>query len=229
MLVKIISLTFDSVRGGFDDSSLREFLKDKEVVSISDHFFVRNEVPFLTLIIKYFPYRQETDANFSPQGKRDESWREELSESDMGVFNLLREWRAKRSREEGVPPYILFTNKQLAQIAKGRPHTLAELEKVDGVGLAKREKYGQEPYLGHGEWKAAYWEEDGQEVLENSQGGLQGISVNKKNHRNPHGFLCGEKNFLSRMRRKIFSATLWVFVGQTHVGGCGLVRFNAGY
>jgi len=62
----------------------------------------------------------------------------------MGVFNLLREWRAKRSREEGVPPYILFTNKQLAEIVKKRPDSLSELEKIDGVGSQKIEKYGSD-------------------------------------------------------------------------------------
>lgn len=61
MLVKIISLTFDSVRGGFDDSPLTDFIKDKEIISISDHFFVKNETPYLSVVIKYFPYRQEAD------------------------------------------------------------------------------------------------------------------------------------------------------------------------
>ena len=103
MLVKILSLIFDSAHGNFDDNPIREFLKDKEIVSITDHFFLRNEVPYLTLVVKYFPYRQEINPALAPQGKRDEAWRESLTESDMGVFNLLREWRAKRSREEGVP------------------------------------------------------------------------------------------------------------------------------
>lgn len=144
VLIKIISLTFDSVRGNFDDTPVREFLKDKEVVSIDDHFFLRNEVPYLTLIIKYFPYRQEINPGIAPNGKRDEAWRESLGEADMGVFNLLREWRLKRSREEGVPPYVLFTNKQLVEIAKGRPDSLANLEKIEGIGSQKLGKYGKD-------------------------------------------------------------------------------------
>lgn len=144
MLVKILSLTFDSARGNFDDSLLREFLKDKEVISVTDHFFVKNEIPYLTLIVKYFPIRAEVDAELSPQGKRDEAWREMLSESDMVVFDMLREWRSKRCREQGVPPYILFTNKQLAHIVKDRPASLTDLEKIDGVGTMKRDKYGKD-------------------------------------------------------------------------------------
>lgn len=60
------------------------------------------------------------------------------------MFNILREWRSKRSREEGVPPYILFTNKQLVEIVNGKPSSLTDLEKVNGVGSVKVKKYGKE-------------------------------------------------------------------------------------
>jgi len=142
MLVKIISMTFNSAVGGFNDAELREFIKDIEVISITDHLFIRNEIPYLTLIVKYFPIRQEANPKLTPQGKRDEAWRGELSEADMGLFNLLRDWRSKQSKKEGIPPYVLFTNKELAQIVKQRPQSLTELGKIDGVGKAKIEKYG---------------------------------------------------------------------------------------
>jgi len=142
MLVRIISVTFNSAYGGFDDTELRNFIKDIEVISITDHLFVRNEIPYLTLIVKYFPLRQEANPKLVPQGRRDEEWRRIISESDMGLFNLLRDWRSKQSKKEGLPPYVLFTNKELAQIVKDRPQSLAELAKIDGIGKAKIEKYG---------------------------------------------------------------------------------------
>ena len=96
MLVKIISLTFNSVQGDFNDSALRDFIKDKEVISITDHFFERNEIPYLTLIIKYFPLRQELEPKNASQGKRDEAWKESLTEADMGLFNRLLKKSQKR-------------------------------------------------------------------------------------------------------------------------------------
>jgi hypothetical protein len=72
-------------------------MKDVEIISIRDHFFMRNEIAYLTLIIKYFPLRQELDVKLNPKGQRDEAWRQTLSEADMGIFNLLRDWRAKRA------------------------------------------------------------------------------------------------------------------------------------
>ena len=40
MLARVITLRFDPVLSSFDDGPLRDFLKDKEVLSIRDHFFV---------------------------------------------------------------------------------------------------------------------------------------------------------------------------------------------
>jgi len=147
MLIKVLSMTFDSARGGFNDDELRDFIKDKEVISMHDYLFIRNEVPYLTLIIKYFPIRQEVDSRYTkvpPKGRRDEPWREMLTEADMGLFNLLRDWRSQRCKKEGVPPYIVVTNVQLAHIVKSRPQSLIELMKIEGIGKAKADKYGED-------------------------------------------------------------------------------------
>lgn len=148
MLMKVFSLTFNSLTGGFDDEPLRDFMKDKEVISIRDHLFVRNEIPYLTLIVKYFPFRQEAAPKAASEikagEKRDESWKEGLSEVDMGLFNLFRDWRSQRSKKEGVPPYVLMTNKQIADVVKQRPQSLADLMKIDGVGKSKADKYGED-------------------------------------------------------------------------------------
>jgi superfamily II DNA helicase RecQ len=148
MLLKIFSLTFNSLSGGFDDEPLRDFMKDKEVISIRDHLFVRNEIPYLTLIVKYFPFRQEVASKVASDIKmgdrRDDSWKEGLSEADMGLFNLFRDWRSQRCKKDGVPPYVLMTNKQIADVVKQRPQSIAELMKIDGLGKAKAEKYGED-------------------------------------------------------------------------------------
>ncbi|MEO1610446.1 MAG: HRDC domain-containing protein, partial [Pseudomonadota bacterium] len=43
---------------------------------------------------------------------------------------------------EGVPPYVICTNKELAAIAARRPQTLAALMQIEGFGKAKADKYG---------------------------------------------------------------------------------------
>lgn len=144
MLIKVISLPFESAFGGFNDEQIREFLKDKELIEAKDYLFVKNEVPYLTFVLRYFPHRAEVDPKLSNKDKKQEPWRETLTEADMGIFNILRDWRSQRSKKEGVPPYILFTNQQLADIVKKRPQSLAELTQIDGIGKAKAQKYGEE-------------------------------------------------------------------------------------
>jgi len=144
VLIKVISLTFDSIYGGFNDGAVREFLKDKELLGVQDHLIVRNDVPYLVFVLKYMPYRAETDPKYSAKVKEEEPWRKMLTESDMGLFNLLRDWRSERAKKEGMPPYVLFTNQQFAMIVKKRPQTLGELAQIEGVGQGKVQKYGQD-------------------------------------------------------------------------------------
>ncbi|MBF8271094.1 MAG: hypothetical protein HW380_199 [Magnetococcales bacterium] len=84
-----------------------------------------------------------------PTGKnhannRDEGWRKTLKDAAMPMFNTLREWRAKRAREEGVPPYFVCTNKQLADVVRLQPENVTALAKVDGFGAGRLKKYSQE-------------------------------------------------------------------------------------
>ena len=45
MRVEIITVRFDSVMESFDDTALKEFIVDKEVISVREHFFTRNGTP----------------------------------------------------------------------------------------------------------------------------------------------------------------------------------------
>jgi ATP-dependent DNA helicase RecQ len=56
----------------------------------------------------------------------------------------LRAWRREVSAAQGVPAYIVFHDRTLAEIAGRRPGSLAELAEVPGVGAAKLERYGEQ-------------------------------------------------------------------------------------
>ncbi|MFE2751473.1 DNA helicase RecQ [Actinosynnema sp. NPDC059335] len=60
------------------------------------------------------------------------------------VFEKLRTWRTAQAREQGVPPYIIFNDATLRQIAATVPTTLDELSAISGVGENKLAKYGQQ-------------------------------------------------------------------------------------
>lgn len=58
------------------------------------------------------------------------------------LFEALREERRRLAKDGAVPPYVIFHDSTLRQIAAARPQSLAELGRVQGVGAAKLERYG---------------------------------------------------------------------------------------
>jgi ATP-dependent DNA helicase RecQ len=58
------------------------------------------------------------------------------------LFDALRAWRRETAAAQGVPPYVIFHDRTLAEIASFRPATLADLTAIGGVGQAKLDHYG---------------------------------------------------------------------------------------
>ncbi len=56
----------------------------------------------------------------------------------------LRAWRLDRAKADGVPPYVVFHDSVLHQIAAAYPQSLGELSQITGVGPTKLERYGDE-------------------------------------------------------------------------------------
>ena len=59
------------------------------------------------------------------------------------MFETLRAWRSGEAKAQGVPPYVIFHDSVLREVAELRPRTLAELGGIKGVGAAKLGRYGQ--------------------------------------------------------------------------------------
>jgi ATP-dependent DNA helicase RecQ len=57
-------------------------------------------------------------------------------------FEALRAWRRDRAAEQRVPPYVIFQDRTLLEIAIKQPRDLAALETVSGVGQSKIGRYG---------------------------------------------------------------------------------------
>ena len=58
------------------------------------------------------------------------------------IFDRLKAWRKKLAEEENVPPYFIFNDKTLVEIANQKPSTRAELLAVSGIGELKAKKFG---------------------------------------------------------------------------------------
>jgi ATP-dependent DNA helicase RecQ len=58
-------------------------------------------------------------------------------------FEVLRAWRRDRAAEQHVPPYVIFQDKTLVEIALSEPRNLDALGRISGVGAGKLERYGK--------------------------------------------------------------------------------------
>ena len=66
----------------------------------------------------------------------------DLSADEQALFEALRAERLKLAREQGVPPYVVFHDTTLREMARLRPMDLDTLGRVPGVGEAKLRRYG---------------------------------------------------------------------------------------
>jgi len=63
--------------------------------------------------------------------------------ADAAVFEALRVLRRKIAEERGVPPYVVFSDASLHDMARARPMTLEAFREVKGVGDWKLETFGE--------------------------------------------------------------------------------------
>ena len=64
--------------------------------------------------------------------------------ADEGLLSALKAARTLLARREEVPPYIIFSNAALADMAAKAPRTMEEFLAVSGVGQIKAQRYGEE-------------------------------------------------------------------------------------
>jgi ATP-dependent DNA helicase RecQ len=79
--------------------------------------------------------RQDPAARRAPSSTQPSDENEELRE-------MLRDWRSRKSKELGVPPYSLFWDRTLDELCARRPATLGELGTIWGIGEQKLRSFG---------------------------------------------------------------------------------------
>ena len=67
-----------------------------------------------------------------------------ISPKDQELFEELRELRMRAAMEADVPPYVIFHDTTLLEMARARPSSLADFAEMPGVGTRKLEMYGQQ-------------------------------------------------------------------------------------
>ncbi|MCH2548240.1 MAG: DNA helicase RecQ [Alphaproteobacteria bacterium] len=88
-------------------------------------------------------YSGSTDALI----RKSQSTRKAISfprEQDAVLFDALKARRMELAKQQNVPPYVIFHDKVLREMALHKPHNATEMEYISGVGGKKMERYGED-------------------------------------------------------------------------------------
>jgi hypothetical protein len=85
----------------FNDSVMSNFLADKEILRWEGHFFERKNEYFWTDLVEYRPAAiSQTEPVRKTEKGRDESYKELLTENDLPLLNVLREWNTSEDQNQ---------------------------------------------------------------------------------------------------------------------------------
>ncbi len=96
---------------------------------------------------KPHPIELARDHDFTSEGEEEESIERPAANSksyDEKLFEMLKVLRKKVAKEKDLPPYVIFQDPSLEEMATTYPTTKEELASVNGVGMGKVNKFGKE-------------------------------------------------------------------------------------
>lgn len=105
---------------------------NKKILHRETAFFIRDNLPCWTVFIEY-------ETIIEKAGRETEC----LTEAGKICYEKLRQWRNETADKEGVPPFVIARNKQLAEIISKEITSIEALKQIHGFGKQKCAKYGK--------------------------------------------------------------------------------------
>jgi ATP-dependent DNA helicase RecQ len=88
------------------------------------------------------PERKKRRSDSSDTTKRSKADTESWEGVDREVFDALRELRRQFADQRAVPPYVIFSDATLRELARSRPSSLTQMHLVYGIGQTKLNEFG---------------------------------------------------------------------------------------
>lgn len=133
MQIKIYAIPLPG--GETQTEEMNLFLRSKKVLEVSEQVVSNERGAYWCFRIRYL--------DEAPAGERQKvDYREVLDKETFQRFSRLREIRKQVALDESVPPFAIFSDAELAELAKTDPLTPAAMRGVKGIGEKKVEKYG---------------------------------------------------------------------------------------
>ena len=137
MQVKLFTIPINDIE--IHNEELNKFLRTHKIIEVDKHL-VQNGVSYNWCF--YVSYVGEIQEKYSSKKKID--YMNVLDKDTFAVFSKLRQIRKSIAAKHAVSAYIVFTDAELAEIAKLKELNIKNLRTIKGIGDKKAEKYGTE-------------------------------------------------------------------------------------
>ena len=133
-----------SIPGGDSETEeMNRFLRGNRIVAVEKQLVTAGNVNYWSFCVQYI-YSAASQIN-ATQGERKEKidYKNVLDATTFEIFSKLRVYRKQLAENDAVPAYAVYTDAELAEIAKLESITPKTLLSINGIGEKRVEKYGK--------------------------------------------------------------------------------------
>ena len=121
------------------EEEANKFLRSHRILQMERQYDINNGCWMLIAT-----YQEGEALRDVQQGQRSQKkdYRELLTEEAFARFAHYRDIRRDVAQQQGVPPYVVFTDEELAKLSEQEQLTAASMLQIQGIGQQRVKKYG---------------------------------------------------------------------------------------
>lgn len=123
-------------------AELNRFLAGNKILEVNNQFCQSTGGGCWSFCVKYLPQTQPGQVPL-PNTRSKVDYKEVLSQEEFEIFAKLRECRKAIAAEDGIPPFAVFVDEELAGLSRLSEITITSMKTVHGIGDKKAERYGK--------------------------------------------------------------------------------------
>jgi len=127
-----------------DTNMLNRFLQSNRIISVDRQFVANGQNSFWSICVVVADGQLESNNSAKSSKRSSIDYREKLSPEVFSVYAKLRSLRNQLAEQQGTPPYAIFTNEQLAQMAQIEQPSQAALAEIEGIGEKRLRLYAEQ-------------------------------------------------------------------------------------
>lgn len=137
MQIKIFTIPVGDSGGALQE--MNAFLRGNKILEVEHKLIGNDNGAYWCFCVRYI---ERAPAEADKDGKKVD-YRKVLDEATFGKFSKLREIRKRVAAEEAVSAFIIFTDEELAELAKLDEITEKAMLGIKGIGEKKVERYAK--------------------------------------------------------------------------------------